>query len=403
MSAESQPVFEPRGAESWRDPFGMYKALRDHDPVHHVPDNGEGEDYWVLSRFGHVIDAAVDAGTFSSAQGLTFRYGEMEKVGVEAPIVMMDPPEHTSLRKLSVKKFTPQQVVELEPLLREFVVERVERLREQGEGDVVETLLKPLPSLVVAHFLGVPREDRELFDRWSYAIVAANAEGDVLSAAQAVGEMMGYFAGLIEKRKTDPGEDIISALVHGRLNTGEEVSPAKILGMGFTMVTGGNDTTTGLLGGALELLTEHPEQRARLRDDPALLKNAVDEFLRLTSPVQGLARTTTRDVEIEGKIIPEGRKVMLLYGSANRDEREFGSDAAEFDVTRKIRRIMSFGYGPHHCIGAAIARLQARVALEELLSRCPEFTVDAAAGRYAPGHFVRRYESLPFTAKGSAA
>ncbi|MBW2234388.1 MAG: cytochrome P450 [Deltaproteobacteria bacterium] len=403
MSAESQPVFEPRGAETWRDPFGMYKALRDRDPVHHVPDNGEGEDYWVLSRFGHVIDAAVDAGTFSSAQGLTFRYGEMEKVGVEAPIVMMDPPEHTSLRKLSVKKFTPQQVVELEPLLREFVVERVERLREQGEGDVVETLLKPLPSLVVAHFLGVPREDRELFDRWSYAIVAANALGDVLTAAEAVGEMMGYFAGLIEKRRTDPGEDIISALVHGRLNTGEEVSPAKILGMGFTMVTGGNDTTTGLLGGALELLTEHPDQRARLRDDPALLKNAVDEFLRLTSPVQGLARTSTRDVEIEGKVIPEGRKVMLLYGSANRDEREFGPHAAEFDVTRKIRRIMSFGYGPHHCIGAAIARLQARVALEELLSRCPDFTVDAAAGRYAPGHFVRRYESLPFTAKGAAA
>ena len=403
MSAESQPVFEPRGAETWRDPFGMYKALRDRDPVHHVPDNGEGEDYWVLSRFGHVIDAAVDAGTFSSAQGLTFSYGEMEKVGVEAPIVMMDPPEHTSLRKLSVKKFTPKQVVELEPLLRRFVVERVERLREQGEGDVVETLLKPLPSLVVAHFLGVPREDRALFDRWSSAIVAANAAGDVLSAAEAVGEMMGYFAELIEKRKTDPGEDIISALVHGRLNTGEEVSPAKILGMGFTMVTGGNDTTTGLLGGALELLTEHPDQRARLRDDPALLKNAVDEFLRLTSPVQGLARMTTRDVEIEGKIIPEGRKVMLLYGSANRDEREFGPDAAEFDVTRKIRRIMSFGYGPHHCIGAAIARLQARVALEELLSRCPDFTVDAAAGRYAPGHFVRRYESLPFTAKGAAA
>jgi hypothetical protein len=315
----------------------------------------------------------------------------------------MDPPEHTSLRKLSVKKFTPKQVVELEPLLRQFVVERVERLREQGEGDVVETLLKPLPSLVVAHFLGVPREDRALFDRWSSAIVAANAAGDVLSAAEAVGEMMGYFAGLIEKRKTDPGEDIISALVHGRLNTGEEVSPAKILGMGFTMVTGGNDTTTGLLGGALELLTEHPEQRALLLDDPTLLNNAVDEFLRLTSPVQGLARTTTRDVELEGKVIPEGRKVMLLYGSANRDEREFGSDAAEFDVTRKIRRIMSFGYGPHHCIGAAIARLQARVALEELLSRCPDFTVDAAAGRYAPGHFVRRYESLPFAAKGAAA
>jgi cytochrome P450 len=403
MPAETSPVFEPRSAETWRDPFAMYKALRDHDPVHHVPDNGEGQDYWVLSRFGHVIDGAVDAATFSSAQGLTFSYGEMEKIGIEKPIVMLDPPEHTSLRKLSVKKFTPQQVVDLEPLLREFVVERVERLREQGEGDVVEALAKPLPSLVVAHFLGVPREDRALFDRWSYAVVAANAAGDVLDAADAVGEMMGYFAGLIEKRKAEPGEDLISALVHGRLNTGEPVTPAKILGMGFTMVSGGNDTTTGLLGGALELLTENPDQRKLLLDDPSLMKNAVDEFLRLTSPVQGLARTTTRDLELEGKTIPQGRKVMLLYASANRDEREFGPDAAECDVTRKLRRILTFGYGPHHCIGAAIARLQGRVALEELLARCPDFTVDAAAGRYGPGHFVRRYESLPFSAKGAAA
>jgi cytochrome P450 len=250
----------------------------------------------------------------------------------------------------------------------------------------------------VAHFLGVPREDRVLFDRWTQAIVAANATGDVLTATDAVAEMFRYFAALIEKRRSDPGEDLISALVHGRLSTGEEVSTARILGMGFTMVTGGNDTTTGLLGGALELLTQQPDQRALLLEDPDRIGNAVEEFLRLTSPVQGLARSTTRDVEIAGTKIPEGRKVLLLYASANRDEREFGPDAAECDVTRKIRRMLSFGYGPHHCIGAAAARLQARVAIEELLSRCPDFSVDAAAGRYASGHFVRRYESLPFSA-----
>jgi cytochrome P450 len=402
MSDPSQAFFEPRGGESWRDPFTMYSALREHDPVHRVPDNGDGEDYWVLSRFADILEAAVDARTFSSAQGLTFAYGEMEKLGVEAPIVMMDPPEHTALRKLAIKRFTPKQVSALEPMIREFVVERVERLREMGEGDVVAELFKPLPSLVVAHFLGVPREDRRLFDRWTQAIVAANAEGDLLSATEAVGEMFGYFAVLIEKRRAQPGDDMLSALIHGKLKGGEEVSPAKILGMGFTMVTGGNDTTTGLLGGAAELLCQNPEQRSLLREDPGLMPAAVDEFLRLTAPVQGLARTAMRDVEIAGRTIPAGRKVMLLYASANRDEREFGPDAAACDVRRKLRRHLSFSYGPHHCIGAAAARLQARIALEELLARCPDFSVDPKGGRYAPGHFVRRFESLPFRA-GRAA
>jgi cytochrome P450 len=344
----------------------------------------------------------VDAATFSSAEGLTFTYGEMEKLGVEAPIVMMDPPDHTALRKLAIKRFTPQQVKALEFMIREFVVARVERLREMGEGDVVEELLKPLPSLVVAHYLGVPPEDRALFDRWTNAIVAANAEGDLLTAMDAVGEMFGYFNGLIEKRRSDPGEDMISALLRGKLKGEEDVSLAKILGMGFTLVTGGNDTTTGMLGGALELLTRHPEQRAMLLEDAERLPNAVEEFLRLSSPVQGLARTLTRDVEIEGTTIPKGRKVMLLYASANRDEREFGPDAEECDITRKIRRQMTFSYGPHHCIGAAAARLQGRIAIEELLARCPDFVVDAEAGRYAPGAFVRRFESLPFQVKGAA-
>jgi cytochrome P450 len=173
---------------------------------------------------------------------------------------------------------------------------------------------------------------------------------------------------------------------------------ARILGFAFTMVAGGNDTTTGLLGGSAELLTAHPDQRARLVDDPGSIPDAVEELLRLTSPVQGLARTATRDVEVEGRTIPAGRKVLLLYASANRDEREFGDDAERLRVDRRPRQIMSFGYGAHHCLGAAVARLQARVALQELLARCPRFAVDAERGEFAPGHYVRRYRSLPFVA-----
>jgi cytochrome P450 len=401
MALENPVEFVPGGGDAWRDPFPMYRALREHDPVHRVPDNGAGQDYWVLSRWQDVLAAAIDAETFSSASGLTFHYDEMEKLGLQSPIVMMDPPEHTALRKLAIKKFTPRQVQAIDPLVREFVRERVDELCEMGEADIVTELAKPLPSLVVAHALGVPRDDRALFDRWTNLIVDASAGGNVLDAGEAVGEMAVYFGALMEKRRSDPKEDMISALVHGKLRGTEEVSPAMILGMGFTMVTGGNDTVTGALGGSLELLPKHPEQRARLLADPSLMKNAIEEFLRLTSPVQGLARTTTRDVEIGGKTIPEGRKVLLLYASANRDEREFGEDAGDCDVTRKIRRHVTFSYGPHHCIGAAMARLQLSVAIQELLARCPGFAVDAEAGVYASGPFVRRYVSLPFTAKAA--
>ncbi len=397
-NSASSVVFEPRSGESWRDPFPMYKALRDHDPVHKF-ENAQGE-FWALSRFEHVFAAALDAKTFSSAKGLTLAYDDMEQLGIESPIVMMDAPDHTALRKLAIKRFTPKQVTALEPLVRAFVVERVERLREMGDGDIVLELFKPLPSLVVGHFLGVPESDRSLFDGWTDATVAAAADGNIGSAGEAVGELVTYFSQLIERVRKDPGEDVISALVHARPD-GKEVSLAQILGFAFTMVTGGNDTTTGLLSGAAELLTKNPDQQKLLADEPKRIPTASEEFLRMTSPVQGLARTTTRDVTFDGTTIPKDRKVLLLYASANLDEREFGPDAGECDVTRKMRRHLALSYGPHHCIGAATVRLQARIVLEELLGRCPDFTVDFAKGTFATGNYVRRYASMPFGAKGT--
>lgn len=383
----------------------MYSALRDLYPVHHVP----AGDYWVLSRFADVFSAARNTATFSSAEGLTFSYGDMDAAGLgeATPMVMLDPPEHTAFRRQVARAFTPRRVQSLEPVIRQFVATRLERLRDGG--DIVAEVFKPLPSMVVAHFLGVPAEDRDRFDDWTDAIVAASAEGDVLAAPQAVGELFEYFTDLIERRRRQPGDDTISQLLSDESDEGDEsdeddvaaVPAMRILGFAFTMVAGGNDTTTGLLGGSAELLTEHPDQRRLLLDDPALITDAVDELLRLTSPVQGLARTTTRDVELHDTTIPAGRKVLLLYASANRDPREYGDDADHLRVERRPRQIMSFGYGAHHCLGAAVARLQSRVALEELLGTFPEFTVDAAAGEFAPGHFVRRYRTLPFSPTGA--
>ena len=394
-AAMSHPRFALRAGATWADPWPMYAALRDHDPVHHVtPD-----DYWVLSRHQDIWAAARDHETFSSAQGLTVTYGELELLGLQnnPPMVMQDPPAHTEFRKLVSRGFTPRQVEAVEPAVREFVVERVERLRAAGGGDIVAELFKPLPSLVVAHYLGVPEADRAQFDGWTQAIVAASSEaGGLMGATEALLAMTGYFTELIERRRRDPADDVVSHLVTAGVGAdGDITGTLSILAFTFTMVTGGNDTTTGLLGGAVQLLHRNPDQRRLLTTDPALIPDAVEEFLRLTSPVQGLARTTTGDVTLHGTTIPAGRKVLLLYGSANRDERAYGPDAADLDATRRPRNILTFSHGAHHCLGAAAARMQSRVALTELLARCPDFEVDDAAITWAGGNYVRRPLSVP--------
>jgi len=391
-------------AETWPNPWPMYRALRDHDPVHHVvPEGRPDHDYYVLSRHADVWAAARDHETFSSAQGLTVNYGDLEMIGLQdnPPFVMQDPPVHTEFRKLVSRGFTPRQVEAVEPKVREFVVERIEGLRANGGGDIVTELFKPLPSMVVAHYLGVPEEDRVQFDGWTQAIVAANtADGSVAGALEtvgdAVGSMMAYFTGLIERRRTEPEDDTISHLVAAGVGADGDISGTlSILGFTFTMVTGGNDTVTGMLGGSMPLLHERPDQRQRLVDEPGLIPDAVDELLRLTSPAQGLARTVTRDASIGDTTIPAGRRVLLLYGSANRDERQYGPDAGELDVTRSPRNILTFSHGAHHCLGAAAARMQSRVALTELLARCPGFEVDESAIVWSGGSYVRRPLSVP--------
>ncbi|MEH3133855.1 MAG: cytochrome P450 [Mycolicibacterium neoaurum] len=398
-------VFQLPTAETWPDPWPMYRALRDHDPVHHVRTDHPDHDYYVLSRHADIWAAARDHRTFSSAQGLTVNYGELEMIGLtdNPPMVMQDPPVHTEFRKLVSRGFTPRQVEAVEPKVREFVVECIERLRADGGGDIVAELFKPLPSMVVAHYLGVPDEDRGQFDGWTDAIVAANtADGGIGGALESLGDalgaMMAYFTELIEKRRAEPADDTVSHLVAAGVGAeGDIAGVLSILAFTFTMVTGGNDTTTGMLGGSVQLLHRHPDQRRLLVEHPDLIDDAVDEFLRLTSPVQGLARTTTCDATVGDTTIPAGRKVLLLYGSGNHDERQYGSDAEQLDVRRRPRNILTFSHGAHHCLGAAAARMQSRVALQELLRRIPEFEVDLDRVTWAGGSYVRRPLSVPFT------
>jgi cytochrome P450 len=408
MSHNAPVKFELATADTWPNPWPMYRELRDHDPVHRViPPTHPEDDYYVLSRHADVWAAARDHETFSSAQGLTVNYGDLEMIGLQdnPPFVMQDPPVHTEFRKLVSRGFTPRQVEAVESKVREFVVERIEGLRSDGGGDIVTELFKPLPSMVVAHYLGVPEEDLVQFDGWTQAIVAANTtEGGIGAALEtvgdAVGSMMAYFTGLIERRRTDPKDDTISHLVAAGVGAdGDIAGTLSILAFTFTMVTGGNDTVTGMLGGSMPLLDQRPDQRELLVANPDRIPDAVEELLRLTSPVQGLARTVTDDVTIGETTIPAGRRVLLLYGSANRDERQYGPDAAELDVTRSPRNILTFSHGAHHCLGAAAARMQSRVALTELLARCPEFEVDESGITWAGGSYVRRPLSVPIRVK----
>lgn len=394
MTPDLSPVeYDPYDPDTRRDPYALYRRLRDEDPVHRAQ-----RGFWVLSRFEDVFEAALDGTTFSSAQGLTFEDDEIASLGLKPTLVMMDRPDHTTYRRLITRGFTPRKVAELEPRIRAFVQSRVAIVAEAGEVDFVEVLAGPLPTFVVAIYLGVPESDRDQFDSWSGAIVQANASSNVLGhAAGAVASLYTYFAELIDFRRKHPGDDMVSDLVAARVD-GRALHTDEILGYCFVMIAGGNDTASGLLGGAAVELAEHTSERAHLIDDPGLVRGAVEELLRITSPVQGLSRTATRDVTLHGTTIGSGAKVHLLYGSANRDPREFGPTADGLDVTRRFRRMLTFGNGPHHCIGAAAARLQGRVALEELLRVVPEFTVDGTRGTLAPGPFVRRFESLPMSA-----
>jgi cytochrome P450 len=387
----TRPSYRLFGADTWADPFPLYAALREHDPVHHVPDG----DYWVLTRHADVLAAVRDHETFSSAGGLTVEQDELERIGLRdnPPMVMTDPPSHTEFRRLVSRGFTPRQVEAVEPAVRAFVIERLEGLLADGGGDVVARLFKPLPSMVVAHYLGVPEADRPRFDRWTDAIVAAASTGAYADVADAVTELMTYFTWLVGHRAEQPGDDTVSHLVAAG-EADDTAGLLRVLAFTFTMVTGGNDTTTGLLGSGIQLLAERPDQRERALADPA---GAVEELLRLTSPVQGLARLTTRDVLVRGTRIPAGRKVLMCYAAANRDHDVHGPDAEELDVTRQPRQLLTFSHGPHHCLGAAAARMTARVTLEELLTRLPDFTVERDSVTWADGAYVRRPTRVELT------
>ncbi|MFB4297066.1 cytochrome P450 [Actinomadura sp. NTSP31] len=397
-------VYDPFDPGFQADPYPAYRRLRDDDPVH----RHDGPPFWALSRFEDIWAATRDAETFSSAQGLTFYPDEIGTLGLAPTIVMLDPPRHTVLRRLVSHGFTPRRIAALEEMLRAFVRENIARMeRKAADGEIPDLhgdFSAPLPTFALAHLLGVPEEDRARFTPWVRALTTLQDDGFDLKALKddavaAVGEMFEYFTGVIQARRDDPSDDLISALTVAEAD-GERLTDWDILGFCFVMVAGGNDTTANLISHGVALLDTDHAQRERLAADFSLIPNALLEFLRLEASVQALGRTTTRPVTVRGTEIPAGQKVMMLFGAANRDEREFGPTAGALDVTREIPRHLGFSSGVHFCIGSHLAKLQARVALEELLRAHPHVGVDRANARRIASPFTRGWISLPATGLG---
>lgn len=401
MTASAPLAYDPYDPAVLDDPYESYRRLRDSDPVHLHHGRGEDGEFYVLSRFADIWDAVRDTSTFSSAQGLTFR-NESTALGLAPTIVMLDPPVHTRLRALIGAAFTPRRVTRLEDELREYVRARIAVMEDKAAAnapvDLHQDFSSPIPTFVLGSLLGIPESDRARFDPWVRGLTRLQNAGfaveEITDAFASVAEMYAYFSDVIAARRAEPTDDLLGALVAAEID-GERLSDWDILGFCFVMVAGGNDTTGNLISHGVMLLDGDHAARERLHGAPELIPGALLEFLRLESSVQGLSRLTTRPVVVGDTEIPEGVKVMMLYGSGNRDEREFGPDAAQLNVTREVKRHLAFSSGAHFCIGSHFARLQARVAFEELLARQPQLGVDVAGGQRLHSSFVRGWITLP--------
>ncbi len=384
-----EPVqFNPYAHKVHDDPFPYYRRLRDEAPAYHNEELG----FWALSRYDDVIDALHDPTTYCSRHGIT-----LEPKNPLPMMITMDPPEHTAMRRLVSRVFTPRRIADLEPQIRALSDKHMSPWLDAGRCDLIADYSAKLPMDVISTMLGVPAADQDLLRGWADDMIHRE-EGipDTTPAGvEAATKLYTYFVDQVGEKRRRPGNDLISALIGAELD-GERLDLDAIVGFCFLLVIAGNETTTKLIGNAVYWLWRNPDQRAKLIADPRLLPDAVEETLRYEGSTQLMARTLTRDVELHGCTMPEGSKVLLLLGSANRDER-FWERPDEFDVCRDKLQHLAFGHGVHVCLGAALARLETRIALEHILTRLPGYEIDERGLERIHSGNVRGYARLPVT------
>ena len=366
--APDQPAF-------WLgDPHAALRRLRREDPLPWYAGTGGA---WCVLKHADILSVSRDPQRFTSTRGIQIglREANARPPGIPPTILEMDPPQHNRYRKLVIRAFTPHSAARLENMVRQIARECVEAIEPGAPMDLVEALAVPVPMYVIAEMLGVPRSDRPSFKRWSDSMIeAGGGAGRTARTDALLGEMLGYFHAVLGERRRAPKDDLISTLARAEIE-GAVLTDPEILMFCITLLAAGNETTRNLISGGSLLLMRNPDERRRLLREPGLMPNAVEEMLRWWTPVQSFIRTATRDTELRGRRIAEGQVMLLLYASANRDEDVWGDDADRFDVGRDHthQRHVAFGFGEHLCLGAPLARLEARVAFEELLARYPSF------------------------------
>jgi cytochrome P450 len=380
--------YSPFSPEVHADPYPVYRQLRDRAPLYRHETLG----FWAVSRYEDVVAVSRDWKTFSSASGV-----DIDSTGSEfgsGNFLEEDPPLHDLLRNVVRAEFVPKDLrAALQPFVKAEVERIVRDLKTRPAVDFARELAWELPVVVVSKLMGFPAEDRERLRQWEevFALRIPSLECLPPFATKAGEALRGYFASLIEERRANPKDDLLTRIVTAEVE-GTQIG-SRALGMVFILFVAAIETTASLITQSLRLLALHPDQREWLRDAPAAIPQAVEEVLRYEAPVQNVKRTTLCDAELLGEAIPKGSTVLLLTGSANRDERRF-EEPDVFDIQREPKRHMSFGEGIHHCIGAPLARLEGELVIQTVLSEMPDYRLLGAPTRL-PNHIVRGYLSLP--------
>lgn len=388
--------FDPFSAAYFEDPYPIYTALRENAPVYRHDD----PTYYALSRWQDVIDASRDWETFSSARGIDLATLVSGRPPDFEGLIMIDPPRHTRMRNLVSRVFTPRAVAALEPMVREVIAGYFDRVEGRDNFDFIVDICGPFPVDVISRMLGVPEDMRQQVRHW-LDVALTRQVGRMTPDAESFESMVkmgAYFYELAVDKRAHPGDDMISRLIATEL-PGEDGSPSRlddteIAAFGALLGGAGAETVTKLMGNAAVLFDTHRDQWAEVIDDHALIPGAIEEVLRMYPPSQYQGRCTTRDVELHGTVIPADAPVLLLTGAATRDPRAF-EDPDRFDIHRDVTIQVGFGYGIHRCLGAALARLEGRIALEELSRRHPNFTVDHDGLRRVQMINVAGYSHVP--------
>jgi cytochrome P450 len=396
-TAPSSPVrFSPYDYALHEDPYPTYARMRDEAPVY----RNDELDFFALSRHADVLAAFRDPGHFSNRNGVTLdpvAYGPNAHKSMS--FLAMDPPVHTRMRLLVSKGFTPRRIADLEPRIREIAKSHVTPAVEKQSFDMVKEVAGRLPMDVISEMLGVPDSDRAELRRLADVVMhRADGTSDMPPEGMDAALMLaGYFSEMVAARRTNPKDDLTTALISAEID-GDKLAEDEIVSFLFLMVVAGNETTTKLISNAWYWAWLNPGERAKPLGDPTRINDWVEETLRYDTSTQMLVRVTDGTVELHDTLIPEDSKVLLLIGSANRDQRVF-PDAERYELDRDTGQLISFGSGRHFCLGAALARMEARVCLDELVATVSDFEVDLDGCERVHSSNVRGFAAMPTTVK----